>query len=56
MIGLRGPGGLPADLPQRLVGHGVHVTMRGGCLRVAPHVYSTLGDIERLIKALAAER
>ena len=56
MIGLRGRGGLPADLPQRLVGHGVHVTMRGGCLRVAPHVYNTLGDIERLIKALAAER
>lgn len=55
MIGLRRPGGLPAELPQRLAAHDVHVTMRGGCLRIAPHVYNTHADIERLIEALAAE-
>lgn len=55
MIGLRRPGGLPADLPQRLAARDVHVTMRGGCLRIAPHVYNAHADVERLIEALAAE-
>lgn len=55
MVGLRRDGGMAPDLPQRLVGHGVHVTMRGGCLRIAPHIYNKPKDIERLIAGLAAE-
>lgn len=55
MIGLRRDDRLPADLPQRLAARGVHVTMRGGCLRVAPHVYNEQRDVERLIAGLAAE-
>jgi selenocysteine lyase/cysteine desulfurase len=55
MVGLRRDGGLKSDLPQRLADRGVHVTMRGGCLRIAPHVYNDIRDIERLLAALAAE-
>jgi len=55
MVGLRRDGGMPPDLAQRLAGRGVHVTMRGGCLRIAPHIYNNTRDIDRLVAGLSAE-
>ena len=58
MIGLRRPGGAgwPADLAHRCwEHHRVHVSVRGGVLRVSPHVYNDEGDVARLVAALDAE-
>ena len=53
-IGLRFPGGVPRELPQRLAAERVYVSVRArGALRVAPHVYNTEADIDRLIQAIA---
>eukprot|EP00913_Durusdinium_trenchii_P008722 g8193.t1 len=32
--------------------HGIHVSSRAGCLRVAPHLYNTEEDIDMLLDAL----
>lgn len=52
-VGLRFPGGIPPELPHRLVTDRVFVSVRGrGTLRVTPHVYNTAGDCDRLIRAI----
>ena len=49
-------GGWPDDLAARCwQRHRVHVSMRGGVLRVSPHVYNTEEDCDRLMTALDAE-
>ena len=54
-VGLRFPGGVPPELPQRLAADRVYVSVRGRrSLRVTPHVYNTEDDIDRLIGAIAA--
>lgn len=54
-VGLRFPGGVPSDLPQRLATARVYASVRSrGALRVSPHVYNTEADIDRLIGAIAA--
>lgn len=53
-LGLRAPGGLPATLAERLAARDVYVSQRGDALRVAPHVYTTPGDLDRLFDALDA--
>ena len=54
-VGLRFPGGVPSELPQRLAAERVYVSVRGrGTLRVTPHVYNTEADVDRLIGAIAA--
>jgi selenocysteine lyase/cysteine desulfurase len=56
-VGLRFPDGVPPELPQRLAAERVYVSVRGrGTLRVAPHVYNTQADIDRLIRAIGASR
>lgn len=55
MVGLRVTGGLEPDLAGRLAERGVHVSVRGDVVRVAPHVYNHDGDIDRLFDALRAE-
>ncbi len=55
MVGLRVPDGPGPDLAQRLAAHGVHVSIRGDVVRVAPHLYNHDGDIDRLFDALHAE-
>ncbi|MBM4187641.1 MAG: aminotransferase class V-fold PLP-dependent enzyme [Gemmatimonadetes bacterium] len=53
-LGLRMAGGLPADLSARLVAERVSISIRGGqFLRITPHVYNDLADVDRLIEALA---
>ena len=55
MVGLQVSGGPEPDLAQRLADRGVHVSIRGDVVRVAPHVYNHDGDIDRLFDALRAE-
>ena len=55
MVGLQVSGGPSPDLAQRLADRGVHVSVRGDVVRVAPHVYNHDGDIDRLFDALRAE-
>jgi len=52
LLGLRRPGGLPAGLGARLAAAGVHVSVRGDSIRVSPHVYNTVDDVNRLLSAL----
>ena len=51
-LGLRFPGGVPADLPGRLAAENVHVSVRGAAMRVTPHLWTTDADIERLFAVL----
>jgi selenocysteine lyase/cysteine desulfurase len=52
LMGLRFPGGLPDGLPARLAEERIHVSVRGDSIRVAPHVYNTEADCDRLLTAL----
>jgi selenocysteine lyase/cysteine desulfurase len=52
MLGVQLPGGLPADLADRLAAARVHVSIRGDSIRVAPHLYNDERDIERFITVL----
>ncbi len=52
MIGLRLNNPPPADLPARLAEAGVYVSVRGSAIRVAPHLYNTMEDIDRFFQAL----
>ena len=53
-LGLRFPGGIPADLPPRLAAQNVHVSVRGAAMRVTPHLWNTDADVERLFAVLHA--
>jgi selenocysteine lyase/cysteine desulfurase len=53
LIGLHKPGGFPDDLPARLAREKVFVSVRGDSIRVAPHVYNTHLDLERLFAVLS---
>ena len=44
----------PARLAERLAAERVHVSVRGDAVRVAPHVYNTVEDVDRLLAVLAA--
>lgn len=52
LLGVRLPGGVPADLPARLAERRVFVSVRGDSVRVSPHLYNTVTDVERLVDAL----
>jgi len=52
MLGLRFPGGLPDGLADRLAADRISVSIRGDSVRVAPHVYNTQADCDRLLAAL----
>ncbi|CAA9446341.1 MAG: Cysteine desulfurase [uncultured Rubrobacteraceae bacterium] len=53
MIGLKLGPEAPEDLAARLAAEKVFVSVRGGSVRVSPHLYNTEGDVERLFAALA---
>src|SRR5262249_13699199 len=54
-LGLRFSGGVPSDLPKRLAAANVYVSVRGRAMRVAPHVWNTDEDVEKLFAVLKAE-
>jgi selenocysteine lyase/cysteine desulfurase len=55
MLGLRLAAAPPPDLPARLAAARVYVSLRGSAIRVAPHLYTTDEDIDRLFQALAQD-
>ena len=52
MIGLKLGPDAPGDLAARLAADGVFVSVRGGSIRVSPHLYNTEEDVARLFAAL----
>jgi selenocysteine lyase/cysteine desulfurase len=56
MIGIRKPGGFSGDLPGRLAEDKVFVSVRGESIRIAPHLYSSEVEIDRLFDALQRQR
>lgn len=52
LLGLRFPGGLPDGFADRLAADRIYVSVRGDSVRVAPHVYNTEADCDRLLAAL----
>jgi selenocysteine lyase/cysteine desulfurase len=51
-IGLKLPGGLPANLLEALARRKVYVSIRGTSVRVTPHLYNVAQDVEKLFDAL----
>ncbi|MBZ5665547.1 MAG: aminotransferase class V-fold PLP-dependent enzyme [Acidobacteriia bacterium] len=49
---LRRKTGIPRELPELLAGEKVFVSVRGNSVRVAPHVYNSATDAERLVSCL----
>jgi selenocysteine lyase/cysteine desulfurase len=51
-IGLKFPGGLPANLLEALGRRKVYVSIRGTSVRITPHLYNVPRDVEKLFDAL----
>ncbi len=49
---LRRKAGIPRELPEMLAREKVFVSVRGSSIRVAPHVYNSSTDVERLVVCL----
>jgi selenocysteine lyase/cysteine desulfurase len=52
LIGLRFPMGEPPGLRERLAAAGVFVSVRANAVRVAPYLYNTEADVDRLLDVL----
>jgi selenocysteine lyase/cysteine desulfurase len=52
LIGISNPGGFGKELPNVLAQEKVYVSVRGESIRIAPHLYTTEKDIDRLFSAL----
>lgn len=52
LLGLRFPGGAPTGLLDQLRARKVFASLRGGTLRIAPHLFTTDADVDRLLDAL----
>jgi len=52
LIGVLKPGGFRKELPNLLAQEKIFVSVRGESIRIAPHLYTTEEDIERLFSAL----
>jgi selenocysteine lyase/cysteine desulfurase len=52
LIGVSKPDGFLKDLPNVLAQEKIYVSVRGDSIRIAPHLYTTDEDIERLFSAL----
>src|SRR5262249_5791465 len=53
MIGIRLLAGIGATLVSALAAASVSVSVRGDAIRVAPHLFNTSADIDRLLEVLA---
>jgi selenocysteine lyase/cysteine desulfurase len=54
MIGLRHRSGVPPGVAERLKHAKIFVSVRGDSVRVAPHLYNSIEDVERLVDVLRA--
>ena len=52
LIGVSKPGGFSEELPNLLAQEKIFVSVRGESIRIAPHLYTSEEDIERLFSAL----
>lgn len=52
MIGIKFPKGIPQALPARLLAEKIYVSVRGDFIRIAPHLYNTDKDLDRLFEVL----
>lgn len=52
LVGIRAPGGLPEGIGAALAQRQVYVSVRGDSIRIAPHLYNDLTDVDRLFSAL----
>ncbi len=55
LTGLRLPRHDPRAVLEALNASGVHVSLRGDCVRVSPHLYNDIADIDRLIAVLGLQ-
>jgi len=53
LLGIRFPNGVPDGIQLRLQKEHIFVSIRGDAIRIAPHVYNTAEDVEKLMRALA---
>jgi selenocysteine lyase/cysteine desulfurase len=54
MTGVFFPNGVPVDLGDRLRAAGVYASIRADSLRLAPHLFTTEADLDRLSEVVAA--
>ena len=52
IIGMRRRVGVPDDIDKRLAAENIHISLRGDSIRVSPHVFNTMEDVDRLFAAL----
>ena len=53
ILGLRRQGGFPADITDRLAAENVHVSARGGAIRVSPHLCNGIDDADVFLSRIA---
>jgi selenocysteine lyase/cysteine desulfurase len=53
LIGIRKAGGVPTGLPGFLRERKLFVSIRGDAIRVAPHLYNSVEDVDRLFDVIA---
>tara|TARA_Y100001960_G_scaffold292210_1_gene334226 strand:+ start:2077 stop:3189 length:1113 start_codon:yes stop_codon:yes gene_type:complete len=51
-LGIRFPNGMPAMLVEQLAESRVHISVRGTSMRVTPHLYNDIQDVDRLFEVL----
>jgi selenocysteine lyase/cysteine desulfurase len=52
MVGLRAPAAGMTVLQKKLIENKIYISFRGNNMRIAPHLYNDLGDVEALFKQL----
>lgn len=52
LIGLGFPNQIPDNLLQKLAENRIYVSVRGSSMRVSPHLYNTIEDVQRLLDVL----
>lgn len=54
ILGIRRPGGFPADIAARLEAESVYVSSRGGAVRVSPHLCNDINDADIFVERIGA--
>ncbi len=53
LTGLRFPHGVPPRLVTELAREKIYLSVRGNAIRISPHLYNTLADVEKLFQVLS---